>query len=239
MENNDLPLVKQKILMKLMSSEALRYSDAGLNDFPNDLYNYHLQHLAKRSYIKKTGNLYSLTAKGKQLVEATRPLSLTGDAPDLFRVGVLIILVKETNGRLYVLNQTRKRQPYYGDKGIVGGPVHHAEYIEDAYKRVLAEETGLSADFTTIGIIRKIRFMATGELFSDIFYHVGFAQGHTGTLQATTIHGDNYWATHEVALENEASSVQGGESIVRVLQQIIPHYNMPFFYHQERMQVEP
>lgn len=239
MENNHLPLVKKKILMKLMCSEALRYKDASLDDVPNDLYNYHLQHLTKQGYVAKTGNLYSLTVKGKQLIEATRPLSPEGGTPDLFRVGVLIILARESRGQLCILNQTRKRQPYYDDKGIIGGPVQHAEHIEDAYKRVLTEETGLSANCTTIGIIRKIRFTPTGKLFSDIFYHVGFAQEYEGTLHATTVHGDNYWASHKVALQNEARSVQGGASIVQVLQQIKSRQNMPFFYYQEHMQVEP
>ncbi|HEU4965921.1 MAG TPA: NUDIX domain-containing protein [Candidatus Saccharimonadales bacterium] len=231
--------VKKQILMKLLSHEGLRYADAAPNGVANDLYNYHLQHLIKQGYVQKAGGHYTLTDAGKQFVESVRPLLPTGDTAELFRVNVLVIVAKEVAGQLHILNQTRKCHPYYGNKGIIGGPLRHGENLEDAYTRVLTDETGLAAVCKTMGIIRKIRFTETGGLFSDIFYHVGLARESQGTLQQTTVYGDNYWVPLAEAIANEQSSVQGGTSIVRVLRQVGEGKKVSFFYYQEHMTVRP
>jgi len=236
---NNLPAVKKEILMRLLSHEGLRYADAAPEDTANDLYNYHLQHLIKQGYVQKADGLYSLTTSGKQYVESVRPLLPTGGTAGLFRVNVLIILAQEIDGQLNILNQTRKCHPYYGDKGIIGGPLRHGELVEEAYARVLADETGLATSCKTIGIIRKIRHTADGQLFSDIFYHVGVAREYQGTLQPKTVYGDNYWAPLAQAIANEQASVQGGTAIVQVLRQVGEGQKAPFFFHQEHMTVTP
>lgn len=238
MDNVELPLVKKEILTSLLSHEGLRYSEAMPHDVPNDLYNYHLQHLIKQGYVQKQSDRHFLTVKGKRFVETVRPISPSGEMGDLFRTNVLVVLLKSVDGCTYVLNQTRKCHPYYGDKGIIGGPIRHGELVEDACTRVLKEEAGLTASFTVVGIIRKIRSTPDGKLFSDIFYHVGLSSEHEDELQVTTVYGENYWASFELALTNEASSVQGGASIVKVLKQIGTQGKAPFFYYQERMTVQ-
>ena len=50
-EPND---VQKKILIKLLSSDQLKYSKIKPNNIANDLFNYHLQFLLKKGLIKKT-----------------------------------------------------------------------------------------------------------------------------------------------------------------------------------------
>lgn len=235
MKQTELAEIKKKILVRLLSSEELRYSDIAPKDVANDLFNYHLQHLVKLGYVAKTGDRYTLTLAGKQYVEVIKPLTPKGDTTDLFRVNILAILIKEVEGKRLVLNQTRKRHPYYDDRGIIGGAVRPGEMLEDACMRVLARETGLHATFRIIGVIRKIRYMPDGSLFSDIFYHVGLATDCSGDLVDRNEFGENYWVAYDEALHNESVSVQGGRSIVTVLEQLQGGRDIPFFYYQEKI----
>lgn len=236
----DIPLVKKEILTNLLKSNGLKYSEAMPKDVENDLYNYHLQHLIKQNLVEKIENKYFLTDIGKKYVEVGNPINPLGNITELFRVNTLLILIKEENGKAFVLNQVRKRHPFYGDKGIIGGAVKHGELLEDAYTRILYKETGLTAIFKTIGIIRKIRMLDNGDLFSDIFYQIGFSNNPIGNLIESNEFGNNYWVDIDTAIKNEQTSVQGGNSIIKVLERLKSNLisKQPLFYYQEVMNVE-
>lgn len=214
----DIPSVKKEILTKLLKNNGLRYSEAMPENVESDLYNYHLKHLVTLGLVEKSEDKYFLTTEGKHYVEVIVPISPLGTTAELFRVNTLIILVKEEKGKRLVLNQTRKRHPYYGNKGIIGGIVKKGELLKDTYKRVLKEETGLMADFETIGTIRKIRRASNDELYTDIFCHVGLATACTGNLVELNDFGENFWVDFDTAIENEKTSIQGGKSILKVLE---------------------
>ena len=175
--------IQLHILTRLLSALSLRYTEARPLDTPNDLYNYHLQFLVKKGLVKKEKNKYSLTAAGIKYVAETRPLSPSGIEPDRFKVNVWTIVFKKEKGKLMVLNQLRRRHPFYGETGIMGGSVKKGESIAMAAKRKLREETGLEADFKLVGVVRKMIFQNGNELFSDILFYVCISHTSSGDLR--------------------------------------------------------
>ena len=234
----ELPLVKQEILTRLLRSPGLRYRDAMPENVESDLFTYHLKHLIKQGLVEKNGDRYYLTTEGKRLVEIIHPLSPIGDISELFRVHALLVVTRAESGKPLILNQKRKRHPNYNDVGIVGGALKPGELVDDAYTRILERETGLTATFRTIGIIRKIRSINGGELFSDIFYFVGHTDSCDGELVAANEFGENCWVPFESAIINEFSSIQGGKSIAEVLSRLQIGTDFPFFHYEEKMIVD-
>lgn len=222
------------ILAKLLASTGLRYSEAHPGNVDGDLYNYHLQFLVKKGYVEKKEDFYQLTKNGKVAVQNLDP---TGDLKDLFKVGVLLFVNREIEGRKETLLQRRTRQPYFGDVHNITGKVHLGESIETAAKRKLLEESGLVAGFKFVGIHRKIRRDENKTVIEDIIFHVCVASNPTGQLQEKNAFGENFWSDFDSAVKynesNKTKSPQSGEIIKRVNEG-----NLEFFYITEDTVVE-
>ncbi len=87
--------------------------------------------MIKDGSVIKKDELYFLTDNGKKYVEDIQPLDPLGNISELFRVNVLCGVIRKNKGKIEILNQFRKRHPYYGDIGIIGGVVRKGELITD------------------------------------------------------------------------------------------------------------
>lgn len=229
--------VQIHILKNLLNSNlGLRYRDMKLPEIENDLYNYHLQYLLKENLIEKEDSLYFITDKGKKFVEDIFPIDSLGQTSDLFRINVLCGVIRKNNGKIELLNQFRKRHPYYGDTGIIGGTIRKGEKIIDAANRKLFDETGLNAEFKLIGVIRKFRFKSEEELFTDILFHICFAENFSGELKEKTEFGDNFWLDLDSSIKAERDSVMGSLELVKILELLKSQdfSTIPMFYVEER-----
>jgi ADP-ribose pyrophosphatase YjhB (NUDIX family) len=225
------------ILKNLLSADlGLRYRDMKLPEIENDLYNYHLQYLLKEELIKKNDSLYFITDKGKKFVEDILPIDPLGQTSDLFRINVLCAVIRKNNGKIEILNQLRKRHPYYGDTGIIGGAVKKGEKIIDAANRKLFDETGLNADFKFVGTIRIFRFKSENELFTDILFHLCFAENFHGELKESTEFGDNFWLDLDSSIKVERESVMGSDKLGEILELLRTQdfSTIPMFYTEEK-----
>ncbi|MCA9392428.1 NUDIX domain-containing protein [candidate division WWE3 bacterium] len=210
--------IKTEILTFLLRSQPARYSEIKPTYIENDLFNYHLQHLVKKGLVAKGDGVYFLTEEGKRFVEVVTPIDPVGNISELFRVNILGIVADASDPKnIKILNQERKRHPYFGDKGIIGGTVRPMEPVTYAAARKVLEETGISAEFEMIGTIRKIRLNKGGDLFSDIFYYICYSESFSGNLIEENEFGVNYWASIEQTCENEKGSVQGSEYLADLI----------------------
>jgi ADP-ribose pyrophosphatase YjhB (NUDIX family)/predicted transcriptional regulator len=224
------------ILTQLLKSKnGLRYRDMKPTAVENDLYNYHLKYLVKSGLAVKDNDTYSLTDAGKQFVEEISPLDPAGQTSELFRVNVLAGGLRIHDGKLEVLNQKRTCHPFYGDVGIIGGPVKKGEKIIDAARRKFEEETGLIGEFTHLGVIRKLRYTNTGDLFSDILFHICFSAECSGALIAKNEFGENFWCDLISSINNEKIAAQGSVHLTKILEQLAttPLGQFPMFYVEE------
>ncbi len=105
------------------------------------------------------------------------------------KLEVVIAIITNHQGRL--LFQHRKKQPYRGYLGLVGGKIEAGESQEAALSREVQEETGL--------VISEPRFLGTiVETLQTTFdetavsLHV-FSVKTTGCLQANENEGDLLW----------------------------------------------
>lgn len=233
--------IQNHILHKLKNAAFLRYSDLAPDvspKVPNDLFNYHLQHLVKKGYIEKGERGYLLSTLGVKhvgdmnVVEATQ-LFDQKNVLSLFKVNVLTIVSRLFDGKIQILNQLRKSHPSYGKVGVMGGIVRKGEPMAEAAKRKLEAETGLisrAEDFKLVGIERRFLY-ADGELFSDVFFPVYYTTKFTGKLRDTDF-GENMWVDIDQAIKNESAEYDSLEGLRITLRAIKDGKidTLPYFY---------
>ncbi len=222
--------IQNQIIALLKNADSLRYSEMNAKKIDNDLYNYHLQQLVRKGWVDKVENGYALSAKGVHLVADTNVPVFGDENPHLFKVNVLCIALREYEGQLQVLNQLRESHPDYGRIGIMGGVVRKGESITDAASRKLQSETGLSADFTFLGTIRRTVYQGQ-DIFADVFFPVCIARGCTGVIQDTE-YGKNFWVSVEQAIQNEIDSANSIPPIVDTLRKIQSSKEVEMFHYE-------
>ncbi len=224
--------IQNKILSKLKNANTLRYSELQEKKIPNDLFNYHLQHLVKKGLVAKNDDGYFLANKGIKHVADPHP---TNDAiTSLFKINVITIVSRKVKGKIEILNQVRKSNPSYGKVGVMGGVVLKGELIEPAAKRKLKQETGLDAAFKLLGAERRIMYKG-GELFSDLVFPIAYTDKAKGELIEDTEFGHNMWVPINDAIRNESAEFDSIRSIKLVLKAIKNEKikKLPFFFNEE------
>jgi ADP-ribose pyrophosphatase YjhB (NUDIX family) len=233
--------IKKEILVRLLKSEdGIRYRDGKSVGVENDLYNYHLKQLVKNRYVEKRDYKYYLTDLGKKYIEVESPLDPIGQSSDLFRINIIDIVYRKSKEGFEILNQRRKRHPYYGDTGVIGGSVRNGELIIEAAKRKLKDETGLDADFKLIGVIRKLRYDKHQRLFSDIPFHICITNSYLGDLVTENEFGENFWADVDSTIDNQKKSVYTTPSDIKVLTELKNNnFDYPsMFYYEDKIIIE-
>ncbi len=211
-----LSYIQNEILVQFIQKEKnLRYSDVRPEGLDNDLFNYHLQELVKKDYIQKSEDgLYSLTRSGNQYVGQ---LDALGRQRPTFKASIIAwVLRRNEDGVLEILNQERKRQPFYGDHSSIAGKILPGEKIIDAAKRKLKEESGLDGDFRFLGVVRTIRNDEEGKNIEDTIYHICACENASGELVEENEFGRNYWVDVKTAAELELKN-KGHEKESNVL----------------------
>ncbi len=221
--------IQRRILTELMHHETeQRYSDLQLPDIENDLYNYHLQNLVKRKLISKAGSHYTLTQEGKQLISKFNSL---GDVQQFFKVSVALAVFR--NDYTEILVQKRLRNPFYGDITSVAGKILYGEKIIDAARRKLLEETNLAAQFSFIGVIRKIKRSKDNTILEDTFYHYCIATDPVGVLIEKNSFGENFWSPMSNFMQWEKENNDTGEYDIAIWNRFMKKDFSSFYFEQD------
>ncbi len=213
----DASPIQNHILSQLKNAKSLKYSQLQLKNIPNDLFNYHLQHLVKKGVIDRKEDGYSLSAIGIQHV--ADPYTTNDSITSLFKINVITIVSRKVKEKIEILNQIRKSNPSYGKIGIPGGVVLKGELIEPAATRKLKQETGLDAKFKLVGCERRIMHK-DGKLFTDLMFPIAYTDTFSGKLEIDTNFGHNMWVSIDQAIKNESADFDSISTIVTILKAI-------------------
>lgn len=193
--------IRRDIISRLKQADTLRYAKLKPDaEIPNDLYNYHLRKLVSDGIVEKTHQGYTLSEQGRRHVADTHHTSDQGDR--LFKYNVLLVVAREIDGALHILNQRRTAQPSYGIVGIPGGTVLKSEPLLDGAARKLHQEAGPNGTFRYLGTERRIMYRGE-QLFSDVLFPFCLCTDASGEPTSTEF-GDNFWVPIDEALANDS-----------------------------------
>jgi 8-oxo-dGTP pyrophosphatase MutT (NUDIX family) len=217
-----------------VSSGGERYSRMRPDGIENDLYNYHLQQLVRQGLIKKASDKYFLTSLGKELIIELNPINADGDS-HRFKIASLCLLIDSSSGIPKLLYQHRTRQPFAGEWGIIGGGWRRGESAVHAARRRLKEESGLEAEFSLFGLMRKRHYDADGHIYSDILFHICASDAYSGELIESNNFGDQSWVPLDEAIAIESNGPIGSTQLAKILAELArkPVYGVPLFYLEE------
>lgn len=224
--------IQRDIISRLKNADTLRYSQLKPNqEVPNDLYNYHLKKLLSDGLVEKLDTGYRLSPKGKRHVADAHHSSDQSDR--LFKFNALLVVTKELDGELYVLNQRRTSQPSYGIVGIPGGTILKSEPLLEGAARKLSQETGLEGTFCYLGTERRIVY-ENDQLFSDVLFPFCICNTPIGD-PLTTEFGENFWVPISQAISNDTRPGDRIEYIPKVLQALRDGTleQLQGFYHEQ------
>ncbi len=227
---------QKHILTQLLKTNGARYSALRPKDVENDLFPYHLKSLLESELVIKNDGLYYLSQAGKKFVTEESPMDAAGEVYTLFRVNGLGIVLKQIDGITKILSQMRKNHPFFGNVGIIGGPILKGFSIEESMSHQVKKETGIEAEFTEAGLIRHSRYTSEGNLFSDIFYHVCVAEISEGEPEPDNEFGVHFWSDLPTAIKFEQYSSQGSIALVKYFEQLVENkpQAIPYFHTQEQ-----
>ncbi len=163
----------------------------------SDHFNFHVKKLIEEGYVEKTEKSYRLTHKGKEY--ANRMDTDENEIEKQPKVSVAITLERvNEKGETEYLFQQRKKNPYFGFWGRVGGKIRWGESILEAAARELKEEAGLEAEFEQKLLYHKRDFSkTTGKLLEDKIFFCVYATRFSGELTEEFEGGANRWMTVE------------------------------------------
>jgi 8-oxo-dGTP diphosphatase len=172
----------------------------------SDHFTFHIKRLLELDLVQKTGGgRYTLTPRGKEYAN-----KLDTDQNTIERqpkVAVLLAISRTRNGRKEFIFQERTKHPYYGYWGFPTGKIRWGESILETAARELAEETGLTADFTLQGVYHERTFQKeSGDLLEDKIFFVIACSRPRGRLVEKFEGGLNRWATPEETLSHKVYS---------------------------------
>ena len=209
--------IQRDIIARLKNADSLRYSELKPDaDIPNDLYNYHLKKLVADGFIIKTDAGYKLSPRG---IRHVADVHHTSDQDDrLFKYNVLLVVTREIDGVVHILNQRRTSQPSYDIIGVPGGTVLKSEPLLDGAHRKLRQETGVDGEFSYVGLERRI-FYKDNHLFSDVLFPICLCIQPVGEPIVTEF-GENMWVPIDQAIINDSRPHDSIESLPKVLRAI-------------------
>jgi len=168
------------ILQNIMYSNGLRFSQLKPNDTESNKFTFHLEKLIQDNWIKKTGNLYTLTEKGKEL--AGRMDLGDSKVKNQAKISVVMVCINtNTQPKKYLL-YTRLKSPFYKFQGFPTGKVQEGEIISHAAIRELKEETGLTGKPQIVGILHSTIKNPDLKLLEDKIFFVCKFNNPTGKL---------------------------------------------------------
>ena len=183
------------LLHLLFRPDAAFTSLQRATELASDHFTFHIKRLIQEGYIEKNETRYRLTLKGKEY--ANRMDTDENEIEKQPKVSVAITLERVNDrGEKEYLFQQRRKNPYFGFWGRMGGKVRWGESIIEAAQRELKEETGLEAEFEQKLVYHKRDFSReTGKLLEDKIFFCVYADKYRGHLIDEFEGGVNKWMT--------------------------------------------
>lgn len=181
-------ILQQKIISRLIHRSGARFAELKPEGIESNHYVYHLKSLIREGLVKKSGNLYQLTAEGKQLVDK---LSLQ-DFRERIQPKIVTMIACKNNRGEYLL-YCRNRQPFLGTVGFPYGKIHLGEKIQEAAERELKEKTGLSAKLKHRGDV-YLTVYENSDLINQVLCHVFSGTQPIGKLVGQSDREECFWA---------------------------------------------
>lgn len=201
-QNIKLHKLQRILLSKLSLSKGARFNDLLIENLPSEHMNYHLKRLLEYKLVIKDDDKYKLTDSGKDYV------NLLDDETKLIekqpKTSILINAVRlNSDKQIEYLVYRRLKQPYLGKILSISGKVRFGEGMEDAAKRELYEETGLTSNTCMLeNIYRKVRYRENGDFVQDVLFYTFFMTDFRGKLIERTPYQENMWITEEESKDN-------------------------------------
>lgn len=178
--------------MQLLFRPHISFTEMNIEGLSSDHFTYHIKSLTKLGFVAKDSDgKYVLTVKGKEYANTYDTENKVVEKQAKY--AVFLVAKKEIDGKEYLLIQRRKKEPYYDYQGFLTGKVKFGETIEDAAKRELSEESGLTGKFKFKGAHRDIVYSEDKKLLEDKVFHIFVVTDCKGKLKKTVEGGENYW----------------------------------------------
>jgi 8-oxo-dGTP diphosphatase len=178
--------IRSEILRKIMHQPGMRFNELWDKSDPSNKFAYHLRSMEEDGLIEKQGELYFLTGEGKQYVSA-----IDGKTGSEAKAPLVCVAILVFDGDK-VLMQQRKKEPFYDFWGFPSGKIQFSQYILEAARDELMEETGLEAELSIKGLFCSKTFNDDKQIFN---HHIFIIRGEhaKGKLLAQTREGLNEW----------------------------------------------
>lgn len=177
---------QKQIIKKLLENKRATYTQLKPKNIEGNVFIYHLKSLIKNDYISKNNKIYSLTPKGKHLVDR---LSLD-NLNERIQPTIVTTIILEDKGK-YLLYK-RKKQPFFDHICFPYGKIHLEERILEAASRELFEKSGLKADLKYKGHVYLTIHDET-ELVSNMLCHVFSGKNISGEIRTDYSSGQCFW----------------------------------------------
>jgi len=184
---------QSKILKKLMYNPKLKFSDLQLQKLTSKHFNYHLKQLVDANFITKENNSYYLTNFGKDYVSKLDERNMELEKQP--KLSVALIITRINGARKEFLVTKRLKQPYYGKVGGFTGKIRFGEAFEEAARREMLEETGLTGDFKMAHIHHKLAHTPEDptQYIQDNLFVVFHVTNTEGVLTESNQEQENFW----------------------------------------------
>lgn len=196
---NALHAVQTSILETLRHATRARYSELlRPTGIEGDTFKYHLRKLMKQSFvIKAEDGVYELTAEGKEF--ANRLDRRTGRELEQPKASMLLVVRSGDK----VLAHKRTREPFRDFWGIASAPMLRGVPVAESAKRELKKQTGITAEFSVMGMQRVIDTRSNGTVLEDKLFTLLVASIPTAPLPHTWYGGESEWLTVRELLAKE------------------------------------
>lgn len=220
---------QKEILMQLLFKPFSTFTDLNIEGLSSDHFTYHIKSLRELDFVKKTNNgKYVLTTKGKEYAN-----TYDTDKKEIEKqpkYAVFLVPKKVENGKELLLIQERRKEPYFGYRGFLTGKVRFGEKLEDAAKRELMEESGLTGDLVFKGAHRDIVYSKDDKkLFEDKVFHIFEVTNCKGSFIEDPEGGHNFWATEE-EFENLDKKYYNEDDLYKLSKRKSPFYKETNYY---------
>lgn len=200
-------------------------------DLTSDHFNFHIKKLVESGMVKKQGDAYHLTPRGKEY--ANRMDTDENEIEKQPKVSVALLVERTHNGRREFIVQQRLKQPYYGFYGRLGGKVRWGESFEEAAARELQEEAGLTGTFTFSHMFHKRDYRKSDNaLLEDKIFMVMHCTDAQGDMLESFEGGRNFWMTEEELLAQD-HIFESAHDFVTYLDDGISYHDQTYIYNDE------